>query len=415
MKLLNRNYLIGVVIIIIVFLIFLYQKRETFSQWLPGGVKLVGNPAYPTEEPVVPVSTRWMNETDVYEMEFWKWVKTQRENSKKRREHLKAPNGLPWAQPMRYSLGTLDRDFRDDIDKVANIYWEKASKEGGTKSGEYVQNEIEWSPSLRSFEWLRAQSVWVADTNPVSDWKCYGIEGFVQDSIHYIVYRVWLVVWVQWDQSLSGEPVSNIPGTYPIGYPTPVQASQRTNLPLPTEVIPTGNDILVVKPPVVSEPKSIELWGLWILNSSSTLDTDPLYTRNGTIPKIRYPWPEPGWEDSSLETSTPPREVLEKSTPWGEPAVIANQWIVPKGIPNNESAFPSGKIPSWTWDDWGISPEVAPKELSCPWQTYALRPIPLRPSDNPTKAALPRDVGQYSWMFDAARGISQAPHGQGYV
>lgn len=409
----SQNHLIFGFIVIILILILIDRLRK--EKFLMGGVKNVGNPAYPIQEPVVPIRNPWMNETQVYEMEFWKWVKTQRDSVKERRKNINAPNNLPWAQPMRYPHGTLDRAFREDVDKIATIYWNQATRESGAKPGDSVNNEVDWSPFLRSFDWLRAESVWVADTTPVSNWKCYGIEGFVQDRMHFISYRIWMVVWVRWGQDLYGEPETNVPGTFYVGYPTPEQAARRTNVPLPTEVIPSGNDVLVSRPPVDPEPEEIRLWGIWVLDSTLTVDTHPLYTRNGTVPKIEYPWPEPGWADSSLESSTPPRDVLEKSTPWGEPAIVANQWIVPKGIPQDERAFPCGKIPSWTWDEWGISPEVAPKDLSCPWQTYALRPIPLRPSDTPTKAALPRDVGQYSWMFDAARGISQAPHGQGYV
>jgi len=412
----NKNIIIISAIIIIFILYYYFQYRERFmSQWILGGVKRIGNPIYPDTEPTVPVRDPWRNETQAYEDAFWKWVKTQREQVKERRKLRTAPNGLAWAQPLRYPHGTLDRTFREDVDKIATMYWNEATRDSGAKPGESVQNDVEWSPYLRSFDWLRTESVWLADTMPVSSWKCYGIEGFVQDRIHFISYRMWMVVWVRWDQDLSGEPETNIPGTYYIGYPTPLQAQRRINLPLPTEVIPTGNEVLVAKPPVDAIPLEIRLWGIWVLDSSLTVDTQPLYTLNGEPPKIDYPWPSPGWADSSLESSTPPRKVLKESTPWVEPAVISNQWIVPKGIPKDERAFPCGKIPSWTWDDWGVSPPVAPKELNCPWQTYALRPIPLRPADTPTKAALPRDMGQYSWLFDPANLIGQTPHGQGYV
>jgi hypothetical protein len=420
MKFLNYQATVIVALIITLFITIYFNKETFLSQWLPGGVKRIGNPAYPISIPETNTNENklWMNESEVYEEAFWKWVKTQREQVKERRKNPTAPNGLPWATPARYPHGTLDRTFREDLDRVATLYWDEATRQSGAQPGDSVKNNIEWSPFLRSFDWLRTESAWVADTNPISPWKCYGLEGFVQDRMHFISYRVWLVLWVRWDHDLSGEPETNIPGTYYIGYPTPSQASRRTNLPLPTEVIPTANEVLRVRPPVEAVPQEIRLWGLWILDSTLTLDTHPLYTRHGLPPKIQYPWPLPGWQDSSLESSTPPRKELLDSTPWGEPAVVANQWIVPKGIPQEESqegSRPRGEVPSWTWDDWGISPEIPRENLSCPWQTYALRPIPLRPADTPNKAALPRDVGAYTWMFDAARGVSQTPHGQGTV
>lgn len=357
------------------------------------------------EKPIVPIQS-WKDDTMIYYQAFLKWVEEQQLRVKERRTYVSAPNQKPWAEPVRYPHGTIERTLLEDVNQIAKLYWEQATK---------PETMDQWSPYIRQFTWLKAESVWIADTNPVSVWKCYGIEGFILDQMHYVSYRVWLVVWVRWEENLYGEPETNIPGTYWIGYPTPGQAQRRINLPSPMEVIPTGRDILVSRPPVEAIPQEIRLWGLWVLPSTTTLAIHPIYAKDGEPYKIQYPWPSAGWADSSLESSTPSREVLMNSTPWVEPAVIANQWILPEQIPQQPpiQAFPCGKIPAWNWDNLGISPEVAPKELSCPWQTYALRPIPLRPSDTPTKATLPRDEGSYSWLFDATRGITQFPHANG--
>ena len=205
MKFLNHQATVIVALIITLF-ITIYFNQETFlSQWLPGGVKRIGKPAYPISTPTNNTNENqlWMNESEVYEEAFWKWVKTQREQVKERRKNPTAPNGLPWATPARYPHGTLDRTFREDLDRVAQLYWAEATCESGAQPGDSVKNTTEWSPYIRSFDWLRTESAWVADTNPISPWKCYGLEGFVQDRMHFISYRVWLVLWVRWDHDLS--------------------------------------------------------------------------------------------------------------------------------------------------------------------------------------------------------------------
>lgn len=369
-----------------------------------------GDKYYQRPVPAVPRTEDWKDESQVYFQGFFKWIDQQRKHSASNRISNSAPNGTNWMPPKRYPHGVLDSTLQFDLNVLAKRYWDQATRESGVNPGSGIEQGTIWTPYVHSFDWLDVESAWISDTMPISNWKLIGMEGFVQDRIHYVNYRVWLVTIVKVGQPLTCEPATNIPGTYYIGYPTPGQVSHKIGFPLPTDVIVSGGDILRTLKPENPEFLEVRLWGLWILDSTLALATHPIYTKSGNPPSIQFPWPSPGWADSSLESSTPVRKILEDSTPWCEPAVIANQWILPSGMPNNVQPFPCGQIPSWNWDDWGINPRVAPKELSCPWQTYALRSLPLCPNNNPTNAQLPRDIGKYTWMFDPPSGVSQLPH-----
>lgn len=356
------------------------------------GVQLTNNIALSEGIPESPEHHPWENATQAYTRKLNAFLREHRVAGGKWEQY--APNGLRWAETRRYPAQTLDRWMREDIDKLCEETWKQ------------------WSGEFFQWDWLRAETCWMRDTNPVSKWKRIGVDGCILDRKHYVVQRIWMMIDVEWNDVFRGEPVQEIDGeTYHIGYPTVVQVERRLGVPTPMEVIPSGRDILVT--PRVEETRVLDkkVLGAWILDSTLTVGTNPLYRMNGRMPPFASQCVLPGWADSSLESSTPPSKELSKQTPWIEPGDVRNKWILPTDAPQ-DTPFPCQQIDSWNWDDWGNDIPNAPRnEKTCQWQRYALQPFPVRPLDTPQKAVIPRDQGEYTWLFDPVRGITSFPHG----
>jgi hypothetical protein len=173
-----------------------------------------------------------------------------------------------------------------------------------------------------------------------------------------------------------------------IGYP-----SFEQMIPLPTQVIVTGKDVLSDKGINTKTPENI--FGLY-LNSARVLNSDlTLGSNNLNNLKRRIP----GVSDTTIESS----DYTGSSTPYIEKAVLRNKWPTLDSQPKDRKAWPCTPVPQ-EWNDLGLYPKVHPTK-NCPGIRWSTTQQPLTPEWWYASIGVPRNSGQYYWLFDLARGV----------
>ena len=177
--------------------------------------------------------------------------------------------------------------------------------------------------------------------------------------------------------------------SYFIGYPVPTNQW----IPMPSEVITTGLDILSEKGKVykqVERYKYLYIENVEIFNSDLVLRPE-LPTRNVE-----------GTDEVPPFTSSP---VIGDHNPFIDIGKVRNRWPKLPNEPEEPKAWPCTKIP-FTWDSQSV-PVPYPKEnKNCPGLSHADPPqFASRASYNPTITGLPINGGEYNWLFTRSRGI----------
>tara|TARA_B100001964_G_C14235052_1_gene602000 strand:+ start:985 stop:2019 length:1035 start_codon:yes stop_codon:yes gene_type:complete len=223
----------------------------------------------------------------------------------------------------------------------------------------------------------------------------YDVFVFERNRVMLFKFRINVILYILPDHKKDYTTVTEVTNypfkNYEIGFPSKDQL-----IPLPTEVIPTGNDVLgtrTINPILKHNIESIFINSVMIDNS--TLVMHPYKTTRKTG----------GYNKSSLESSS-----VEYFNPTGyvEPAVVRNHWPKLKGEPDNVYNWPCTKIP-FRWNQHGVTDPIPTPTKNCPGLTHSLDKPQNAYSDWPNVVADPSSIrsGPNYWLFDLSRGIPQ--------
>jgi len=177
---------------------------------------------------------------------------------------------------------------------------------------------------------------------------------------------------------------------YEIGIPSKDQL-----LPLPTEVIVTGRDILStrgVRPIKRDDFETMHINYVEINNSTLVLHPFKPTMEVG------------GVNDSKLESSR--IEFFDNG--YIEPSIKRNKWPVIEGTKTDVFNWPCTKI-DFAWDDAGLPPVQTPTK-ACPGLTYNVDPPVEAYEYWPNNVTtIPVRSGPNYWLFDLTRGIPSFP------
>lgn len=179
--------------------------------------------------------------------------------------------------------------------------------------------------------------------------------------------------------------------TYDIGYPAMNQL-----IPLPTQVIVTGMDVLSDKGinyPTPNPYEKIWLNSVEIVNSNLTLNAFETFKGKQLPGANAIPYDYTLWKG-------PNNAYLE-------PASIRNKWPTLKSQPKNLKAWPCTPMPEY-WNMFGVYPKVKPTK-NCPGIRSSLTQQPLTTSYDPSMFNNPRGDNSYDWLFRLSRSIPGMP------
>jgi len=180
---------------------------------------------------------------------------------------------------------------------------------------------------------------------------------------------------------------------YDIGTPSLDQM-----IPLPTEVIPTGNEVLGTKS--VNSIKANKINKLYI--NYATIENSTLVLHpNKLTHKI------PGNNDSTLENSI----VEGFDSGYIQPAIVRNHWPqLDKEPQNKEYNWPCTKLP-FRWNSLGITTPLPKTTKKCPGHTYSLDKPVKAYQDWPNSVMTSQNIrsGPNYWLFDLTRGLPSFP------
>ena len=177
--------------------------------------------------------------------------------------------------------------------------------------------------------------------------------------------------------------------TYHVGIP-----SQDQLIPLPTEVVPTGDQVLNNNGIDFPIPCPYErIWVNWIevVNSSLVLNAyeefEDKHIKGFDNPILDYTV----WKSKN-------------NSPYQDPNYVTNQWPTLNTQPKDINAYPCAVHP-YTWNSQGVqNPETKPQESrKCPGIRKGLKQEPLTASYDPSMFNYPRGITSYKWMFDLAK------------
>tara|TARA_B110000483_G_C18091565_1_gene502185 strand:- start:90 stop:1133 length:1044 start_codon:yes stop_codon:yes gene_type:complete len=175
---------------------------------------------------------------------------------------------------------------------------------------------------------------------------------------------------------------------YDIGMPSLDQM-----IPLPTEVIPTGNEVLGTKS--VNPIKANKINKLHI--NYATIENSTLVLHpNKLTNKI------PGNNNSTLESS-----VIEGfDSGYIQPAVVRNNWPQLGESQNKEYNWPCTKLP-FSWNSLGVTTPLQKTTKKCPGHTYSLDKPMNAYQDWSNSVMTPQNIrsGPNYWLFDLTRGL----------
>ena len=181
---------------------------------------------------------------------------------------------------------------------------------------------------------------------------------------------------------------------YNIGIP-----SKNQYIPLPTEVIPTANDILSVKGvkyPRPIQPKYLYVNRLDILNSTLVVNPNKRCLSNFVKGKVCKS-PEFTW-------------VTGDHNPYIQKSDDRNQWPTLHDQPKCQGQWPCTPI-TQKWNTDGVySNKPEPSKL-CPGKTWATKDLALQAQYWRTLATVPKNSGENAWLFELSRGIPDFPTG----
>ena len=182
---------------------------------------------------------------------------------------------------------------------------------------------------------------------------------------------------------------------YNIGIP-----SKDQYIPLPTQVIPTANDVLSdkgIKYPQPIQPKYVYINRLKIQNSTLVVNpnekclSDAVNGKEGKCPEFTW--------------------VTGSNNPYIEKYPKRNEWPTLNDQPKDQGQWPCTPIKQ-KWNTNGVYvPKPEPSKL-CPGVTWATKDLALQAQYWPTLATVPRNSGQNAWLFELSRGIPDFPTGR---
>ena len=179
--------------------------------------------------------------------------------------------------------------------------------------------------------------------------------------------------------------------TYPIGYPAMNQL-----IPLPTQVIVTGKDVLSGKGIDYPTPPLYEkIWinNVQIVNSNLVLNAFEPFKGPQLPGENKIPYDYTVWKGGN--------------NPYLQPARIRNKWPTLNSQPKNLKAWPCTPVPEY-WNLYGITPEVHPTK-NCPGVRSSLTEQPLTASYDPSMFNNPRNDNSYDWLFRLSKSIPGMP------
>lgn len=181
---------------------------------------------------------------------------------------------------------------------------------------------------------------------------------------------------------------------YNIGIP-----SKEQYIPLPTEVIPTANDILStdgIKYPRPIKPKYMYINMLDILNSTLVVNANKKCLTNFVKGKVCKS-PEFTW-------------VMGDHNPYIQKSVDRNEWPTLYDQPKCQGQWPCTPV-NQKWNTDGVYvPKPEPSKL-CPGIRWSTKDMALQAQYWPTLATIPRNSGKNAWLFEMSRGIPDFPTG----
>ena len=169
---------------------------------------------------------------------------------------------------------------------------------------------------------------------------------------------------------------------YVIGIPSNDQL-----IPLPTEVITTGNEVENFKGLDFKVPCEYErLWINWveIFNSSLVLNA----YENFKDEQLK------GYDKPTLEYTL---WKSKNNSPYQLDNQVNNQWIDPPDIPKGVKNWPCTPL-RFEWNSQGVQAPVFPTR-TCPGIRHDLEQTPLTPSFFNSYFNQPRGQTQYTWLF----------------
>ena len=195
---------------------------------------------------------------------------------------------------------------------------------------------------------------------------------------------------------------TNSPFTeYPIGIPSPDQL-----VPLATEVIPTGNEVLgtkTVNPIMKHQINKMHINYVTIYNSTMVLHPDKATRQTG------------GYNESTLESSVV--EGMANSNPKLRKSIYRNVW--PDINPSKKFNWPCTPI-KFQWNSLGVNTSPNKSTNSCPGYTYNTNYQIDKPAEQAfqywaNNIMTPSNIrsGPNYWLFDLTRGLPSFPIGQG--
>jgi len=179
--------------------------------------------------------------------------------------------------------------------------------------------------------------------------------------------------------------------TYPGGYP-----KTRQEIPLPSQVIPTGRQIIGISGINIKDPlpiKQLHLNMIRIYNSNLVLNADQICSDLNKLEGI-----SDGTIDSGKCT------VKDYKGGCQAPAKVRNRWML---VPGEEKYNPFYNIcdtSAFAWNKHGV---MNPTDGPCTGIRDPSVQQPFIAEYNPTIATIPRWQGPYSWMFELNRGNPQ--------
>jgi hypothetical protein len=197
------------------------------------------------------------------------------------------------------------------------------------------------------------------------------------------------------DTDMCDEITNNSVPVYNIGLP-----SNNQYIPLPTQVIPTANDVLSdkgIKYNVPISPKYIYINNISVLNSTLVVNANKRCLTNFVKGKYGKS-PEFTWRVSNNNNP-----IIQKS-------VERNAWPTLNGQPKCRKQWPCTPI-TQKWNIDGVYDSTPEPSKLCPGKTWATTDVAVQAQYWPSLATVPRNSGENAWLFEMSRGIPSFPTG----
>lgn len=291
-----------------------------------------------------------------------------------------------------YKPETLEIEVTDELNQVTDAVLALVRKNSQFK---FVRNRYNTYDNVKQFQ------------SPSGDVQ-YIYEVFVQDPVNAFELKleVDVVKYVSEEayrerlekrrRAIEGACADTVWPTFPTfpgGYPQP-----RQEIPLPTQVIPTGNQVIGLKG-INVEPilpiRSLHINGIRIANSTLVLgatDDCMIETFQGMG----------GYSDGTIESSNC---VGGWKNGCQAPSKERNPWIPVPGEDRFNHYDKDCSLALFTWDSKGIPPTPA---TPCVGIRDPSIQQPFTAEYNPSVATIPRGQGDNAWLFELSRG--QPPH-----